>query len=169
MAVGILLLTQCFALYAGGEYGVIDEMYVRPEYRGQDIERQLLDEAVAVAQRRRWLRLDITGREGAPVRTGPPLLPGAWDSSWPMKRGVSPSGRDGYAQDEELLTELGGEGQEFAGDRPAAPPSRFGGQLRFRTIYGSPGQGPERGTPIGVLTLSTSFALYAGGELRLLA
>ncbi len=64
VAVGVLTMTQSFALYAGGEYGVIDEMYVRPEYRGQDIERQLLDEAVAVAQRRRWFHLDITGREG---------------------------------------------------------------------------------------------------------
>ena len=63
VAVGVLLLTQCFALYAGGEYGVIDEMYVRPEYRGQGIERELLDEAVAIAQRTGWLRLDVTGPE----------------------------------------------------------------------------------------------------------
>ncbi|OFW62015.1 MAG: hypothetical protein A2133_09220 [Actinobacteria bacterium RBG_16_64_13] len=65
VAVGVLLLSQCFALYAGGEYGVIDELYVRPEYRGQDIERQLLDEAVAISQRRGWLRLDVTGPEAA--------------------------------------------------------------------------------------------------------
>jgi len=64
LAVGMLLLTQSFAIYAGGAYGVIDEIYVRPEYRGQDVERQLLDEAVAIATRRRWLHLDITGREG---------------------------------------------------------------------------------------------------------
>ena len=65
VAVGVLILTQCFALYAGGEYGVIDELYVRPEYRGQDIERMLLDEAVAISQRRGWVRLDITGPEGS--------------------------------------------------------------------------------------------------------
>ena len=59
--VGILILTQCFAVYAGGEYGVIDELYVRPEYRFQDIERDLLDEAVAISQRRGWLRLDVSG------------------------------------------------------------------------------------------------------------
>jgi GNAT superfamily N-acetyltransferase len=64
VAVGLLTLVESFALYAGGEYGVIDEMYVRPEYRGQDVERQLLDEAVAIATRRRWFHLDITGREG---------------------------------------------------------------------------------------------------------
>jgi GNAT superfamily N-acetyltransferase len=64
VAVGVLTLVQSFALYAGGEYGIIDEMYVRPEYRGQDVERQLLDEAVAIATRRKWFHLDITGREG---------------------------------------------------------------------------------------------------------
>jgi GNAT superfamily N-acetyltransferase len=63
VAVGVLTLTQCFSIYAGGEYGVIDEIYVRPEYRGQDIERQLLDEAVAIAQRRGWVRLDVSGPE----------------------------------------------------------------------------------------------------------
>jgi ribosomal protein S18 acetylase RimI-like enzyme len=63
VAVGMLLMTQCFALYGGGEYGVIDELYVRPEYRGQDIERELLDEAVAISQRRGWVRLDVTGPE----------------------------------------------------------------------------------------------------------
>jgi ribosomal protein S18 acetylase RimI-like enzyme len=63
VAVGVLLLTQCFAVYAGGEYGVIDELYVRPEYRGRDIERELVDEAVAISQRRGWVRLDVTGPE----------------------------------------------------------------------------------------------------------
>jgi len=61
LAVGVLLLTQCFAVFAGGEYGVIDQLYVRPEYRGQDIERDLLDKAVAISQQRGWLRLDVTG------------------------------------------------------------------------------------------------------------
>lgn len=63
VAVGVLLLTHCFALYAGGEYGVIDELYVRPEYRGRNIERELLDEAVAISQRQGWVRLDVTGPE----------------------------------------------------------------------------------------------------------
>lgn len=61
VALGVLLLTQCFAVYAGGEYGVIDELYIRPEFRGRGIERELVDEAVAISQRRGWLRLDVTG------------------------------------------------------------------------------------------------------------
>jgi GNAT superfamily N-acetyltransferase len=64
--VGVLTLTESFALYAGGEYGVIEEMYVRPEFRCQGVGRQLVDEAVAIARQRRWFRLDVTG----PAKTG---------------------------------------------------------------------------------------------------
>jgi ribosomal protein S18 acetylase RimI-like enzyme len=59
-AVGVLTLSESFALYAGGEYGVIDEMYVRPQHRGRGVGRALVDEAVAIARQRRWFRLDVT-------------------------------------------------------------------------------------------------------------
>lgn len=62
-AIGVLTLSASFALYAGGEYGVIDEMYVRPEYRCRGVGRQLLEAAVAIAHERRWFRLDVTGPE----------------------------------------------------------------------------------------------------------
>ena len=60
-AIGVLTLSETFALYAGGEYGVIDEMYVRPESRGQGVGRALVEEAVALGRRRGWFRLDVTG------------------------------------------------------------------------------------------------------------
>jgi GNAT superfamily N-acetyltransferase len=65
-AIGVLTLSDSFALYAGGEYGVIDEMYVRPDWRGQGVGRALVDEAVAVARERRWFRLDVTGPQDEP-------------------------------------------------------------------------------------------------------
>lgn len=70
--IGLLTLSTGFALYAGGEYGVIDEMYVRPGYRSQGVGRRLVEAAVAIARRRRWFRLDVTGPVGVgPVRGGP--------------------------------------------------------------------------------------------------
>jgi GNAT superfamily N-acetyltransferase len=63
--VGVLTLSTSFAVYAGGEYGVIDEMYVAPEYRSQGIGRGLVEAAVVVARRRGWFRLDVTGPVGA--------------------------------------------------------------------------------------------------------
>jgi GNAT superfamily N-acetyltransferase len=51
-AVGVLTLSVSFAVYAGGEYGVIDEMYVVPEHRSQGIGRRLVEAAVDVAAER---------------------------------------------------------------------------------------------------------------------
>jgi GNAT superfamily N-acetyltransferase len=62
-AIGVLTLSESFALYAGGEYGVIDEMYVHPEYRGQGVGRALVEAAAAIARNRGWFRLDVTGPE----------------------------------------------------------------------------------------------------------
>jgi GNAT superfamily N-acetyltransferase len=64
--IGVLTLSTSFALYAGGEYGIIDEMYVSPEWRGQGIGKALVAEAVAIARDKRWSRLDVTG----PVEDG---------------------------------------------------------------------------------------------------
>lgn len=58
--VGILTLVETFAIYAGGNYGVIDEMYVAPEYRSQGVGKMLLDAAKEYARRKNWLRLDVT-------------------------------------------------------------------------------------------------------------
>jgi GNAT superfamily N-acetyltransferase len=62
-AIGVLTLSESFALYAGGEYGTIDEMYVRPGYRCRGVGGRLVDAAVVVARERRWFRLDVTAPE----------------------------------------------------------------------------------------------------------
>jgi len=61
--IGVLTLSTSFALYAGGEYGVIDEMYVRPEHRSRGVGRALVERAVAVARDKGWYRLDVTAPE----------------------------------------------------------------------------------------------------------
>ena len=58
--VGILTLSPGFAIYAGGEYGVIDEMYVRPAWRGQGVGRVLVEQALGIARQRGWRRVDVT-------------------------------------------------------------------------------------------------------------
>lgn len=58
--VGLLTLVETFALYAGGNYGVIDEMYVAPEYRSRGAGKMLLAAAKELGRQKRWLRLDVT-------------------------------------------------------------------------------------------------------------
>ncbi len=78
--VGVLTLSTSFAIYAGGEYGVIDEMYVRPECRSQGVGRKLVEAAMGIARQRGWFRLDVTGPVGERRRRCSAST-GAWDSS----------------------------------------------------------------------------------------
>ncbi len=63
-AVGVLTLTESFALYAGGPYGVIDELYVSPEHRSHGVGRRLLEAALAYGRGRGWRRIDVTAPPG---------------------------------------------------------------------------------------------------------
>ena len=49
-----------FALYAGGRYGVIDEMYVVPAWRARGVGRRLIDAVKARGRERGWRRIDVT-------------------------------------------------------------------------------------------------------------
>jgi GNAT superfamily N-acetyltransferase len=63
--IGVLTLSTGFALYAGGQYGVIDEVYVRPECRDREVGRRMVEAAVDIAREQHWFRLDVTGPVGA--------------------------------------------------------------------------------------------------------
>lgn len=59
---GILTLSECAAIYAGGIFGEIAEIYVCPEHRSSGLGTRLLDAAVAFGHNRQWKRLEV----GAP-------------------------------------------------------------------------------------------------------
>jgi len=59
-AVGIITLSECFAVYTGGNYGIINEMYVLPEYRNKNIGAILIDKTKEIAAERNWGRIDVT-------------------------------------------------------------------------------------------------------------
>ena len=67
------------------------------------------------------------------------------------------------ALSEELLTELGDEGQEFAGIDQERFHLDVLGNLETGRFTALLARG-ETGTAVGILTLSESFALFAGGE-----
>lgn len=62
---GVLTLFESFAIYAGGAYGIISELYVAPAYRSAGVGKALIAAAVAHGRARGWLRIDVTAPEDA--------------------------------------------------------------------------------------------------------
>lgn len=58
--VGIMTVVECLSISAGGKYGVINELYVTPEYRSEGVGKMLLDEVKELAENRGWKRLELT-------------------------------------------------------------------------------------------------------------
>ena len=58
--IGFISLYESYALYAEGAYGTIPELYVRPEYRSENIGKHLLQKAKEFAGLKRWKRLEVT-------------------------------------------------------------------------------------------------------------
>src|SRR5262245_48783174 len=60
---GILTLSTSFAIYANGEYGVIDEMYVDPKHRSAGVGAMLVQRAREYGRACGWARIDVTAPE----------------------------------------------------------------------------------------------------------
>jgi GNAT superfamily N-acetyltransferase len=60
---GILTLAEAFAIYANGNYGIINEMFVAPEYRSIGIGTMLVEAVKDFARQKKWARLDVTAPE----------------------------------------------------------------------------------------------------------
>ena len=58
------MLNECAAIYAGGRFGEITELYVVPEARSTGVAAALVAAAVRVAGDKGWRRLEV----GAPAQ-----------------------------------------------------------------------------------------------------
>ncbi|MFP3801667.1 GNAT family N-acetyltransferase [Paraburkholderia sp. SIMBA_027] len=63
-AVGVILLSEGYAMFARGAFGQITELYVRPELRSAGIAARLLEQALSYGRGRGWRRIDV----GAPTQ-----------------------------------------------------------------------------------------------------
>jgi GNAT superfamily N-acetyltransferase len=61
---GLATLSESFAIYANGNYGIIDEMYVAPAFRSQGLGRLLIQAIRAFGREKGWARIDVTAPEG---------------------------------------------------------------------------------------------------------
>lgn len=58
-AVGVLTISETYALYAGGQMGVIQECFVSASYRGQGIGRKLIQAALAIGAELGWACIEL--------------------------------------------------------------------------------------------------------------
>lgn len=63
--VGLITIAPCFAIYNGGDFGVITELYVDHTVRSTGIGKLLLDKAYEFARLNGWTKLEV----GAPNKT----------------------------------------------------------------------------------------------------
>ena len=64
--VGLVTLNECAAIYAGGCFGEISELYVVPDHRSKSVGALLLDQAISFGRKRGWPNIEV----GAP---NPPM------------------------------------------------------------------------------------------------
>lgn len=57
--VGVITLHECAAIYAGGVFGEISELYVKPEFRSSNIGELLLNSALEKGNELGWKRLEV--------------------------------------------------------------------------------------------------------------
>jgi GNAT superfamily N-acetyltransferase len=58
-SVGVITLHECASIYAGGLFGEISELYVKPDFRSSDIGNLLLRCATEKAKELGWKRLEV--------------------------------------------------------------------------------------------------------------
>lgn len=57
---GFFTLKESFAIFAHGHYGIINELWVSPEYRGQGTGSIILSYIKQIAKEKHWGRIDVT-------------------------------------------------------------------------------------------------------------
>ncbi len=63
--IGMITIAQATAIYNGGDFGVITELYVKKNYRSTGIGKLLINEAIAFAKSKHWKKVEV----GAPSKT----------------------------------------------------------------------------------------------------
>ena len=57
--IGVITLSECYAIYAGGKFGEIMEIFIYPEYRSKGVGHQLIEFSKSFAQEQNWKILEV--------------------------------------------------------------------------------------------------------------
>ncbi|WP_282941339.1 GNAT family N-acetyltransferase [Paenibacillus sp. RC67] len=58
--VGFLSMCESSSLYANGHFGIIQELYIRSEYRSHGVGKNLVGAAIEYAKNKGWKRLEVS-------------------------------------------------------------------------------------------------------------
>jgi len=58
--VAFFTLTESFSFFAHGQYGIIKELWVKPEFRSQGVGGQVLQMIKDLAKEKGWERIDVS-------------------------------------------------------------------------------------------------------------
>lgn len=58
--VGVITIQEAFAFYAGGKYGIINELYIKPNFRSKGFGEILIKETIKIGKDKNWKRIDVT-------------------------------------------------------------------------------------------------------------
>jgi GNAT superfamily N-acetyltransferase len=64
--IGVVMLNECSAIYAGGQFGEISELYVAPDSRSIGVGAQLIAAVAGFGRERGWANLEV-GAPSVPV------------------------------------------------------------------------------------------------------
>jgi len=64
--IGVVMLNECSAIYAGGQFGEISELYVAPDCRSIGVGARLIAAAAEFGRKRGWPDLEV-GAPSVPV------------------------------------------------------------------------------------------------------
>jgi GNAT superfamily N-acetyltransferase len=58
--IGVIMMSESASIYAGGMFGVITELYVRPDRRSSGVATMLIEAGTQIGRDLRWSRLEVT-------------------------------------------------------------------------------------------------------------
>jgi GNAT superfamily N-acetyltransferase len=57
--VGVMMISESAAIYAGGVFGVITELYIVPSHRSSGVAKHLIEAGAALGRVHNWRRLEV--------------------------------------------------------------------------------------------------------------
>jgi len=61
--IGFICFIESYSIYAGGKFGILNELYVKPQFRSQGIGEKLMSYANQVKEIKGWSRLEVSTPE----------------------------------------------------------------------------------------------------------